>query len=217
MTCGRTSADRLHRVETGVFHMAGSWVIWATTRQGRHRGHVEGARVDGLRAATGGLDLLARRAACQWSWRLWRVGGAGGSADPPARRRAQDGDAHELVTFRRPRRRVRSNSLFRAASESLRPARATRLVPGETQEVLGDLRSPLGQPGRRRRPAGSVQSNRSPSAKCSTRSQSGSASSRRSGCPRCDDRSPRSGGNPLARFLASRQRVEVPHLVAECT
>ena len=102
------------RVETRVLDVAGEvGHLRHHPTGGRHRGHqVEGGRVDGLLARPSGLDLLGRGEQLTGGR---GVGvdprGAAGGADPPGVGGTKDGDAHELVTFRRPRRRVRSNSL----------------------------------------------------------------------------------------------------------
>src|SRR6185312_11107287 len=105
------------------------------------------------------------------------LGGAGGGLHVPGLGGAQDGSAHDVATFSRPRRRSRSNSvssrraraMARSSRRDSRPGVTPRksLVAGGPHCARPD--AVIGaQPGSR------VLSNRSPSLKCSTRNPSGS-------------------------------------------
>ena len=96
------------------FTWLAKFVIWATTRQGA----VTGETRSRVASSTVFLLLVAASEPARFGEELAGgggvgvdAGGAAGRANPPGVGGAKDGDAHEVATFRRPRRRVRSNSL----------------------------------------------------------------------------------------------------------
>ena len=155
-------------------------VICATTRQGAVTGDTRSRVAGSTVSLLPGAASICSRSASSSPVVVASVSmraAPPGVRDPPGVGGAQDGDAHELATFRRPRRRVRSNSLSSRSARAMDTSSRSGLGPGvrprkslvtggphwaSPEAVIGD------QPGSR------VQSNRSPSAKCSTRRPSGS-------------------------------------------
>ena len=82
-------------------------------------------------------------------------GCAGGGLDPPGVGGAENGNGHVLATFRRPRRRVRVNSLLSRSALTTESASWGRALGVDAKEVLGHRGSPLGEArGGERCPAG---------------------------------------------------------------